>query len=264
MTELDQAYQAMTGGDEAAGLRFYRTLADATLFLLLEREAEGDQVAPRVFDLADGPVILAYDSEERLAGMGDAPLPYAALPGRVVAQLLAGQSQTGQAVSLGLNFGSGAASETLLPPEALVWLADMLETAPDAVEATPQQFFAPQGLPEALTLGLEAAMQAAAGLASAALLAGVRYAGGRRGHMLAVINAHPAAEAALARSVAEALAFSGLDAGELDVTFLEGDAAAVASLARVAVVFEVPERAVVETLERPAPGMDPGKPPLLR
>lgn len=264
MTELDHAYQAMTGGDDAAGLRFYRSLADATLFLLLEREAEGDQVAPRVFDLADGPVILAYDSEERLAVMGDAPLPYAALPGRVVAQLLAGQSQTGQAVSLGLNFGSGAASETLLPPEAMVWLAEMLEAVPDAVEATPQQFYAPQGLPVALTSALEAAVQAAAGLASAALLAGVRYADGSRGHMLAVINAHPAAEAALARAVAEALAFSGLDAGELDVTFLEGDAAPVASLARVAVVFEVPERAVVETLERPAPGMDPGKPPLLR
>ena len=82
--------------------------------------------------------------------------------------------------------------------------------------------------------------------------------------MLAVINAYPAAEAALARSVAEALAFSGLDAGELDVTFLDGDAAAVANLARVAVVFDVPERAVVEAHERPAPGMDPGKPPLLR
>jgi len=260
MQDLDQAYAAMADGDEAAGLRFYRLLADATLFLLLEREAEGERVDPRVFDLPDGPVLLAYDSEDRLAALGDGPLPYAALPGRVIAQQMVGQG-----LSLGLNFGTGAASETLLPPEALRWLAEMLDSAPAEVEAKPQQFFAPQGLPEALTEALGFTLGGASGLAVAALLAGVRYADGRFGHVLAMIDALPAAEEALARAISEALAFSGIEAGELDVTFLAASDPAVAALARVAMVFDIPAPVAAEPVPaRAAPGMDPAKPPLLR
>lgn len=263
MQSLDQAYGAMQAGDASAGLRFYRLLADATLFLLLEREAEGERVDPRVFDLPDGPVLLAYDSEERLAVMGDgssgAGLPYAALPGRLIAQQMLGQG-----LSLGLNFGTGAASEVLLPPEALRWLCEMLEAAPVEVEATPVQFFAAKGLPDALSDALTFTLGGAAGLARAALLAGVRYSDGRLGHMLAVIDARPGAEEALARALSEALVFSGLEAGELDVTFLASSDAVVVELARVAVVFEVPEPVAVATVERAAPGMDAAKPPILR
>ena len=258
MRDLDQAYAAMQAGDDAAGLRFYRLLADATLFLLLEREAEGARVDPRVFDLPDGPVLLAYDSEERLSAMGQGPLPYAALPGRLIAQQMLGQG-----LSLGLNFGTGAASEVLLPPEALRWLCEMLEAEPVQIEAVPAQFYAPQGLPEALSDALTFTLGGAAGLARAALLAGVRYSDGRLGHMLAVIDALPAAEEPLARALSEALVFSGIEAGELDVTFLASCDAAVVELARVAVVFEVPEPVVEATVERAAPGMD-GKPPILR
>ena len=259
MQPLDQAYAAMQADDEAAGLRFYRLLADATLFLLLEREAEGERVDPRVFDLPDGPVLLAYDSEDRLAVMGDGPLPYAALPGRLIAQQMLGQG-----LSLGLNFGTGAASEVLLPPEALRWLCDMLDAAPVEVEATPAQFFAPKGLPEALSDALRFTLGGAAGLARAGLLAGVRYSDGRLGHMLAVIDAQPAAEEALARALSEALVFSGLEAGELDVTFLSSGDGVVVELARVAMVFEVPDLVVEAQAERAAPGMDAAKPPVLR
>ncbi|GLS85147.1 hypothetical protein GCM10010873_16930 [Cypionkella aquatica] len=258
MQELDQAYALMQAGDAQAGLRFYRLLADATLFLLLEREAEGERVDPKVFDLEEGPVLLAYSSEERLAAMGDGPLAYAALPGRLIAHQMLGQG-----LSLGLNFGSGAASEVLLPPEALRWLCEMLEATPVEVDAVPAQFFAPKGLPDALSDALSFTLGGAAGLARAALLAGVRYRDGRLGHMLAVIDAQPGAEDALARALGEALVFSGLEAGELDVTFLASSEAVVAELSRVAVVFEVPDLAVEAPLQRAAPGMD-GKPPVLR
>ncbi|OYU39184.1 MAG: hypothetical protein CFE33_12265 [Pseudorhodobacter sp. PARRP1] len=258
MRDLDQAYAAMQAGDAAAGLRFYRLLADATLFLLLEREAEGSRVDPRVFELDDGPVLLAFDSEDRLAVMGDGPLPYAALPGRLIAQQMLGQG-----LSLGLNFGTGAASEALLPPDALRWLCEMLDASPAEVEAVPAQFFAPQGLPEALSDALTFTLGGAAGLARAALLAGVRYSDGRLGHMLAVIDAVPGAEDALARALAEALVFSGLEAGELDVTFLGAGDAVVTELARVAVVFEVPEPVFEMAVERTAPGMG-DQPPRLR
>lgn len=259
MTELDQAYAAMQAGDEAAGLRFYRLFADATLFLLLEREAEGENIAPKVFDLADGPVLLAFDLEERLAAIGEGPLPYAALPGRIIAQQMLGQG-----LNLGLNFGCDAASEVMLGPDDLRWLCEMLEAAPEVVQAVPVQFFASLGLPEILTDALTRALEAAAGLATAAMLAGVTYSDGRRGHILALIDALPEAEEALARAMGEALRFSGIEAGALDVTFMQGTDAVVARLADVARVFEVPERVVEEQIARPAPGMEAGKPPILR
>ena len=45
MTLLDQAHVAMASGTEAEALQFYRLLADALLFVVLEREAEGERYA---------------------------------------------------------------------------------------------------------------------------------------------------------------------------------------------------------------------------
>lgn len=258
-SDLDLAYGRATSGTDADHLRFYRVLADATLFLLLDREAEGEVVAPRVFDLPDGPVLLAFDSEERLASFGDGPLPYAALPGRIVAQQMVGQG-----LSLGLNLGTGAESETLLPPEAMEWLTEMLAGSPDAVQAKVARFLPPQGLPTALTEALESAMIAAAGLAQVGVLAAVRYQDGRLGHMLALVGAQPAAEPALARAMAEALTFSGVEAGELDVTFLAAEDPGLAAILRVAQVFAIPELTVAAQPLPKVPGADPSKPPILR
>ncbi len=264
MTDLDHAHAAMAAGDDAAGRQFYRVFADATVLLLLDHEPEGERINPRVFDLADGPVVLCFDTDERLAGFGDGPLPYAALPGRIIAQHLAGQG-----VSLGLNLGTGAASETLLPPEALRWLADMLDTNPEQVQATPEAFYPPRGLPTGLADALTFTLEGAAGLALAALLVQVRYVGGRRGHMLAVIDAAAPAQPALARALGEALQFSGVDLGEIDVTFLASSDPAVPHIARAAQVFAVPAAPPAtppgaEPARPAAPGSNPDKPPNLR
>jgi hypothetical protein len=167
---LDRAQAArLTAPDDAAAEgAFYRLLADAALFLLLEAEAEGEVLTPRVFDLEAGPVLLAFDSEERLAMLGDAPLPYATLPGRVIAAQMAGQG-----ISLGLNLGTGAVSEMLLPPEALDWLLERLAGTPQEVAAAPESFHAPR-VPETLIQALRDNLAAQPGLAQAAFLAGVR------------------------------------------------------------------------------------------
>ena len=260
MTDLDHAHAAMADGNEAAARQFYRVFADATVLLLLEREPVGERINPRVFDLADGPVVLAFDTDERLASFGSGPLPYAALPGRIIAQHLAGQG-----VSLGLNLGTGAASEVILPPEALTWLAEMLDTTPDHIHATPEAFYAPRGLPDGLADALTFTLAGAAGLALAALLVQVRYSDGRRGHMLAVIDALEPAQDPLARALSEALQFSGLDVGELDVTFLKSTDPIVSKIAQAAQVFAVPAPpAAAEPTERAAPGSDPARPPNLR
>ena len=253
MTVLDDLHAAMVAGGDVDGLAFYRALADAELFLLLVAEAKGEVVEPRVFELADGPVVLAFDSEERLAAFGDGPLAYAALPGRVVALQMAGKR-----LALGLNLG--AVSEMILPPEALDWLVAMLDQAvPEPVEARVAAFEPPQ-VPEAVVAGLRSVLGGARGL-----LVSARYRGGGRRQMLALVGVAEADHPRLARAVTEVLAFSGLEAGSLDVVFLgEGDAA----LAKMAAVAAVIEGAAPSPREpdgpRLGPGMDSKRPPVLK
>ncbi|MEH7826843.1 SseB family protein [Gemmobacter denitrificans] len=261
MTPLDLAWQAMAEApddDDAPRLRYYERLADGEMILLLDREPAGETLDPRVFDLEDGPVVLIFDSEERLAAFTGVPAPYAALPGRVVAGLLAGKG-----IGLGINLGV-APSSLLLPPFAVDWLAQTLDHGPDRTEARPQQFHAPKGLPPALLTGLDAKLARAGGLAGQALLVAVTYEGGRPGHMLAFIDAVAGAEPALARAAAEALTFSGIEAGEMDVTFLSSGDPATAAMARVALRFDLPVPVAPEPASPSAPGMDPSRPPILR
>lgn len=262
-TALDDAHAALQTGGEAEARRFYRLLADAPLCLLLAEEPDGEALVPQVFDLSDGPVILAFDSEERLAGFQDAPLPYASLPGRIIAAQMAGQG-----LWLGLNLGTGAASETLLPPEAMAHLLSLLDVSPEVTEAQARSFTAP-AVPDVVDEALRFALAGAAGLASGAVLAGVRYEGdgegGGRGHVLALVGAAEAAESALARAVAEALAFADLDAAVLDVVFLAPDDPALRRILQVGRGYDIPAPVVREAAVRPAPpGSDPARPPRLR
>ncbi|SNX73771.1 type III secretion system (T3SS) SseB-like protein [Cereibacter ovatus] len=262
MTPLDAAHAAMEAapGDDAARLRFYGRLADGELFLLLEREPEDETLSPQLFDLEDGPVVLAFDLEERLSAFTGMPAPYAALPGRVVAGLLAGRG-----IGLGLNLGD-APSAMLLPPEAVDWLAETIGHAPTEAEAR-LDAFRPPSLPEALVAALDAKLAGAGGLASHALVAAVDYADARTGHLLAFVGCLPGAEPALARAVSEALTFSGIEAGALDVGFLSPDEGAAVLMERVALRFDLPVPVVPELHEEhapAAPGMDPDRPPILR
>ena len=258
VTLLDAAHAAVSANpeDDRARLRFYERLADGEMFLLLEREAAGEVIDPKVFDLESGPVVLVFDREERLAEFSGAIAPYAALPGRVIAAMLKGQG-----IGLGVNLGV-APSEMLLPAEAMDWLAEALEDGPEEVEAAPREFL-PPAVPEAVVAALDAKLARAAGLALAAVLCGAVYGEGRRGHLLAVLDAAEAAEAALARALREAVVFSGVEAGDLDVVFLEAGSAVAQAMARVGLRFDlaVPEAAPVAPV---APGMDPSRPPKLR
>lgn len=260
MTPLDAAYAAMEAApqDDAARLRYYERLADGEMVILLESEAVGETLTPKIFDLEDGPMVLVFDLEERLASFTGIPAPYAALPGRVIAGLLAGQG-----IGLGVNLGV-APSSMLLSPEAVDWLAQTLENGPETLEARPLQFDKPAALPEALLAALDGKLSRALGLADHVLLAAVTYEDQRRGHMLAFVGARDGAEEALARASAEALTFSGLDAGEMDVSFLPLASPVARAMARVAFRFDLapPPEPAPETPK--APGSDPNRPPILR
>ena len=252
MTPLDAAHAGMEE-DDAARLRFYERLADAELFLLLAREAGDGAAEPRVFALEDGPVALVFDREARLAEFTGAPAAYAALSGRSVAGILRGRG-----IGLGVNLGV-APSSILIPPAAVDWLAATLDHAPAEALAKAREVRAPGGLPPALLGALDAKMPACAGLARTAYLAGVTYEDGRRSHLLAFVEARPGAEDALARAASEALTFSGLEMGEMDVAFVRPSDPLAARLARVALRLDLPR----PPRTRP-PGSDPAKPPRLR
>lgn len=256
-TLLDAAHAALSADpeNEALRLRFFERLADGEMVLLLEREAAGESLEPRVFDLEDGPVVLVFDREDRLAAFTGGIAPYAAMPGRVIAGLLKGQG-----IGMGVNLGA-APSAMLLPPEAMDWLAETLEDGPEEVEALPEAFL-PPSVPAAVIAALDAKLARAGGLATGAILAGVVYADGRRGHLLALLDVVEGAEAALARAMNEALVFSGIEAGELDVVALASGSAAAVKMAKIGLRFDLPMPEVPAA--RVAPGMDKARPPKLR
>ncbi|SFD46957.1 SseB family protein [Roseivivax sediminis] len=259
-TPLDAARAAMEAEPEDDTLRmaFYARLAETELCLMLGDEAEGDSLAPEVFDTEDGRFVLCFEREESLAAFAGAPAPYAALPGRTLTGMLAGQ---GVGIALNLDDPDHSA---LVSPEAIGWLDGILSHAPDEALARPESVEAPNGLPEALLSALDAKLARAAGLARHAYLAAVGYEDGSRGHLLAITGAAAAAQPTLARAVNEALVFSGLEAGALDVAFLDTFDPLAARLARVALRFDLPEPETAPASAPGAPGSDPDRPPRLR
>jgi SseB protein N-terminal domain len=259
-TPLDTAHAAMIAApdDDSARLRFYERLADSELFLLLSQEAEGDQIQPEMFEVADGSFVLAFDSQDRLTSFAERAAPYAAMSGRVIAQLLAGQG-----IGLGLNLNI-APSSFLVASEAVDWLQQTLGHAPNQVEAKLSAFHRPAGLPETLITALDAKLATATGLASSAYLVGVEYDNGARGHLLGFVDAVENAQNALAKAVNEALTFSGIEAGALDVGFFAASDPVSAKLAKSGLRFDLPEPPVQKKAQPVIPGSDPNKPPILK
>ena len=258
VTLLDAAHEAMSSApeDDALRLAFYARLADAELSLLLVEDAEGETITPQIFPFEDGPVALAFDLPERLTAFTEGPAPYASAAGRVLIRMLAEEG-----IALGLNLDV-APSSILLPADAVQWLAGRLDQRPKELDALPQDIAPPGDLPQTLLAELHAKLALAAGLAPCAYLSSVRYGAGWT-HLLAFLDAVPGAETVLARSVAQALSFSGLDAAEIDVAFLRESDPAVSALKRHGLRIDLPAPPDVAP-EPTAPGTDPAKPPRLR
>ena len=256
-TPLDVAHAAMEAApdDAAARLRFYERVADVELFLLLEAEPEGDQINPVLLEDAH---VLVFDRAARLAAYVGKPAPYVALSGRAIASMLEGQP-LGLAINLGV-----APSEIILPPEALDWLRDTLDHAPAQVEARIEAVLPPKSLPETLIAAIDAKLATATAMAAGAFLVAVAYHGGGRGHLLAFVGAIPRAQDALVRAASEALTFSGVEAGAMDVGFFTPSDPVVAKLAKVGLRFDLPQGEGLQQTPRMPPGSDPSKPPILK
>ena len=258
MTPLDQAHAAMEAAPEndAARLAFYGLFAATELFLLLADETDGDSVTPALFEVEGAHYLLAFDLEERLSAFTGEITPYAALPGRGLVHMVEGQG-------IGIAFNAEMPSAVLIPPEAVDWLAKTLSEEPEQAEARPTSISAPRNVPQSLLAALDQRLAAARGLAAQAYLAAVDYDIGAKGHLLAVVDATPGAEKAIANAVNEALTFSGIEAGWLDVTFLASTDPALAPFARAGLRFDLPQAEESRPIPGAAPGMDPAKPPKL-
>jgi len=268
MTALDKAHDEMQAIEQAEGagdatrLRFYQQLADTELFVLLEHEASDEAISPELFEVEDGRFVLAFDQEERLSAFTGHVTPYAAISGRVLAQML-----DGQGIGVGVNLGV-AQSSILIPSAAVDWLNRMLDQVPDRIETRIAGVSAPNDLPGTLTRALAAKLANAAGLVQAAYLVAVRYEGGGQGHLLGFVEAAPRARDALAKATGEALTFAGIGAEAIDIGFFAADGPVTQELAAKGIAVDLPEpvppQVQGQTPIRAAPGSDPDKPPILK
>ncbi len=258
-TPLDTAHAAMTAApeDDAARLRFYERMADVELYLLLDAEPDGDQISPKLLEVDDAQYLLAFDRAQRLAQYAGDAASYVALSGRNVAAML-----DGQPLGIALNM-EVAPSSILLPDTAVAWLRETLAHAPGEVEARIESVLPPKGLPESLIEAIDAKLATATGMAANAWLVGVAYADGGRGHLLAFVDAIPRAQDALVRAASEALTFSGIEAGAMDVGFFAHTDPTVEKLMKVGLRFDLPQMEALQKTPR-MPGSDPDDPPLLR
>jgi len=256
-TPLDLAYLAMQEDEENAQA-FYARFLETELFLLLESEVSDDAAQPLVMETSSGPLVLVFDLEERMAAFSDQPSDYVALSGRRIAKMLAGQG-----TGIGLNLGD-APSAMLMPVEAVNWLAEAAIGEDEAIEARPLEISKPTGVPEALIMALDGKLANMGGAVGAAHLVSVRYEGGEAGHMLALVNVPEAAKTGVSEALSEALRFSGIEAAQLDLAFLDADDPHLESFVRAGLGFEIPELILPKAPEPLAPGMNPEKPPILR
>ncbi|MEL7343606.1 MAG: SseB family protein [Pseudomonadota bacterium] len=256
MTRLDAAHAALATDPENADARarYLGALGDIEVLLKLLCEPEGESIQPDVIETASGTFALAFDTAERFAGASSGVAPYAALPGRIVAELLA-------AAGVGLAINMGASTEMIVTSQELAWLGDQLRNDPDETAGRIVEARAPKRLPDALLSALDTQLARAQGLAKVAHLVEVTYDDDRRGHLLAVVEAVSGSEGAFARSIDNALRFSGLDAAELDVAFFGETDPVIARIAKVGLRYDIPQAA---DPTRPVPGTDPESPPKLR
>lgn len=242
--------------DDTLRLAFFARIAESELFVLTTGEQDGDRIEPAGFEVDGVDYVLAFDREDRLTAFTQKQANYASLSGRTLAGLLAPQG-----LGLGLNLDV-APSAILLPPDAMTWLHETLEQSPVEAQITPVEILPPAGLPEAFLIALDRRLATAIGLAKSAHLVLAIYSDGSRSHLLSFMDPIPGAESALVQVVNEALVFSGLDMGQVDVTMQSAHDPSAAAIVKTGLRFDLPEPAPSVNLS--PPGTDPTRPPKLR
>ncbi len=262
-TALDQARRTLQAApdDDAARLAYYRAMADHEFCLLLDHDPRGQDLTPRLFDLGEGPVVLAFDGEDRLGAFVGGPQPFAALPGRVICQALAGQ---GAALGIDLQDETRA---FLMPPEAVDWLARFTSAALSGSAEEPEVWL-PAAAP-GLAPAIAACLSGFGAVAARGWLAGARHPSGRQADVLVLEATVPAdAASAMAKAAAEAMAAAlGPDRAPAEIAVLAPERIMALGIDRCAtpIALSLPVQPLSAAPAGPAaPGSDPDRPPRLR
>lgn len=257
-TPLDHAAAGMTAdAEEAVRRRFHERLADTELYVILESEASGERVSPRVFETSQGRYAVAFDLAERLAGFTSQPTPTMTIAGRALMTMLAGRG-----IGLGINPGV-APSSHLLPPEAVDWIAMAAGAQPSRRNELPQRFGPAGAISPALKEALRSKLNAIAGVAGAAYLATGVFLDGRRSVVISLFDVPPALHKAVATAVTDAVVFCGEAPAAPDVLLLASRSPEAWEIRKVGDPLEL-VRPDPPTSSDPGPGRDPAEPPRLR
>lgn len=238
---------------DAQRARVLNRLADTELFVALDADPVGDRVRIRLFDLPQGRLAIAADQEDRVAAFFDAPTEHVAMPGRALAAMLAAED-----VSLMVN--PGAASEMLLEPSVLGWLAEALSQTPAEMQAGPARLAAPSSqMVAALAEPLATRLSDMEDIAETAALVSAKWQDGAEGHLLVLSGVEEGQRALVAKALGELLAFLPPLPESCDVAF-------DLPLPDAALILrnEKNEAAQVTSGGPTAPGSNPDKPPILR
>lgn len=232
--------------------RVLSRLADTEVFATLTAEPGNDRADLRILDHDGMRMAVACDREDRLSEFWGSAVAFAAMPGRVLAGLLAGQG-----VALLIN--PGQQSEMLLDPDSIAWLENALTMTPPGADATrlPRLGAPDPQVVGALLAPLSQRLADMAGLAWSAAFVGAQWPDGRQGHMLLLRGAAPDHQPAIAKALAELLAFLPPVAGGVDIAFVKS------APPSAAVLIELPESHTADAEPEPAPNRTE-QPPRLR
>ena len=256
-TRIDLAFEAMSadGDSQTHRMAFFEAVADAELIILLKEQALEMVLNLENLESAGKTFAVVFDTDGRLAEYASATAHYAALPGRKLVKMLAGQG-----VGIALNPGV-APSSYLIAPQAVEWLASVVREEPEGVEQRIISVGPPASSTSALVTALDRKFSSFEGMAKQAVLASVVYLNGEHGNIVAFVDPIRDAETALAQAVYDVLKFNSAS-GNWSVGHFASSSSISTMLTKKGLVFDLPKAR--EPKSRSAPGSDPDNPPRLR
>ena len=254
-SRMDKTYARMQAApnSDAAGLRFYEAFCDTNLHVLVNAD-----LSLQIFETSQGKLILAFDTEERMAEFVEQPTEFIKMPGR---ELVTQLKETDIGIGLNLNV---APTSQILTPEILDWVSALLSVDSTLMVDQVAGFSADCQLSDDDRTALTDRLVNFTGVVKAAYICGVTYADGATADALFFIDCDQDIEADLFTAMIETQKFAMDSSADLAIKFISSDSPALPEIQRHGHQLHIPAPIVTPTFQPSAPGMDPNKPPKLR
>lgn len=260
LSRLDTAYANMQNpdGDETAELRFYETFCDCVLTVLIVEDEAQDKIQFDIFETSQGALVLAFDSEDRMAEFIEKPTGFINMPGRELLQMLSDQQ-----LGIGLNLAVAPSSQ-ILEKATLDWVRDVIGSESMVKMDKISSLKPATNISPSLSQNLAMRLQAFYGFVESVLICDVTYEDGYAGTAFFVLNCDPDTEANLFAMLMETQRFSSRDDSEIAIQFIQTNSPNIDDIRAVAQEVKPLPRSAKSISTPKAPGRDPAKPPKLR